>query len=248
MAGLELVTDEGYRIDGRLPTELRRIRCRLGVFSQADGSSYLEQGNTKILAAVYGPHEPSSNMRGQILSDKAFLNCEYSQATFSTAERKHRSRGDRKGQELSMHIKQTFEAAILTELYPRSQIDIYLQVLHSDGSNYCVCVNAATLALIDAGIALKDFVCACSVSVHKSIALKDINRVEENSNCPELMAAMLPKLDQIIYVEQNGRLHADEMSKALETVSSGCQDIFILLDTAVQDHVRDLTTNIGGDV
>ena len=27
------------------------------MFSQADGSAYVEQGNTKVLAAVYGPHE-----------------------------------------------------------------------------------------------------------------------------------------------------------------------------------------------
>ena len=50
-------TQGGLRADGRRPLELRRIRMRLGVFSQADGSAYLEQGNTKILATVYGPHQ-----------------------------------------------------------------------------------------------------------------------------------------------------------------------------------------------
>ena len=57
MAGMELLSDQGFRIDGRRPPELRRIECKMGVFSQADGSAYIEQGNTKVLAAVYGPHE-----------------------------------------------------------------------------------------------------------------------------------------------------------------------------------------------
>ena len=57
MAGLDLLSDDGFRLDGRKPSELRRIRCRMGVFTQADGSAYIEQGNTKVLAAVYGPHE-----------------------------------------------------------------------------------------------------------------------------------------------------------------------------------------------
>ena len=57
MAGLELLSDQGFRVDGRRPNELRRIQCRMGVFTQADGSAYIEQGNTKVLAAVYGPHE-----------------------------------------------------------------------------------------------------------------------------------------------------------------------------------------------
>ena len=50
-------------------------------------------------------------------------------AVFSTGERKRRPRGDRKSQEMSIHLRQTFEAAIKTELYPRSQIDIFVEVL-----------------------------------------------------------------------------------------------------------------------
>lgn len=57
MAGMDLVSDEGFRIDGRRPNELRRIQCKMGVYSQADGSAYIEQGNTKVLATIYGPHE-----------------------------------------------------------------------------------------------------------------------------------------------------------------------------------------------
>lgn len=55
-------------------------------------------------------------------------------ATFSTAERKRRPHGDRKSTEMTIHLKQTFEAAILTQQYPRSQIDIYVQV-RAEGRN-----------------------------------------------------------------------------------------------------------------
>lgn len=47
----------GLRVDGRRALELRQIRMRMGVFGQADGSAYIEHGNTKILATVYGPHQ-----------------------------------------------------------------------------------------------------------------------------------------------------------------------------------------------
>lgn len=46
-----------------------------------------------------------------------------------SGERKNRPRGDRKSQEMSMHLRQALTAAIKTELYPRSQIDIYVEVL-----------------------------------------------------------------------------------------------------------------------
>lgn len=68
MAGLELLSDQGFRIDGRRSHELRKIQCKLGVFSQADGSAYVEQGNTKVLAAVYGPHEVRSRFKFQLFN------------------------------------------------------------------------------------------------------------------------------------------------------------------------------------
>ena len=39
----------------------------------------------------------------------------------------------RRSTEFSNALKHTFEAAVLVELFPRSQIDIYVQVLQSDG-------------------------------------------------------------------------------------------------------------------
>ena len=125
MAASELLADFGLRLDGRKCDELRQINCKLGVYGQADGSAYLEQGNTKILAAVYGPREPRHKGSGESSSVK--VNCQYSMAVFSTSERKRRPRGDRKSQEISAHLRQTFEATIKTELYPRSQIDIFIE-------------------------------------------------------------------------------------------------------------------------
>lgn len=99
----------------------------------------------------------------------------------------------RRSTEFSNALKHTFEAAVLVELFPRSQIDVYVQVLQSDGGKISMpavdltvwwlwwivilayaylyhvgikstCINAATLAIIDAGIPMKDYVCACSAS------------------------------------------------------------------------------------
>lgn len=239
MAGLELLSDQGFRIDGRKPTELRRIQCRLGVFSQADGSAYIEQGNTKVLAAVYGPHEIRGS-KAKALHDKVLVNCQYSMATFSTGERKRRPRGDRKSKEMTMHLQQTFDAAILTSLYPKSQIDIYVEVLQADGGNYCACVNAATLALIDAGIPMTDYVCACSASFLNDTPVVDINYLEESSGGAELIVATLPKSGQIVFLEMNARLHEDNLSCVLDAACKGCKDTHQFLDNAVREHVGEV--------
>ena len=56
MSANEILSDDGYRADGRRSEELRRLVCRMGHIANADGSAYLEQGNTKVLASVFGPH------------------------------------------------------------------------------------------------------------------------------------------------------------------------------------------------
>lgn len=66
--------------------------------------------------------------RARALPDRAPANCQYSSATPSTGERKRRPHGDRKSREMGLQLRQTLEAAILTQLHPRSQIDIYVQV------------------------------------------------------------------------------------------------------------------------
>ena len=57
MSKFEYMNLSGLRMDGRRPTEVRRIKCRFGLLEGVDGSVYYEQGNTKVLAAVYGPRE-----------------------------------------------------------------------------------------------------------------------------------------------------------------------------------------------
>lgn len=90
---LELVSPEGLRVDGRRHNEMRKIRSSLSVLSHADGSAYLEQGNTKCLVAVWGPRE--CRRRSDALTDRALINVEYKLATFASGERQRTRKGDR---------------------------------------------------------------------------------------------------------------------------------------------------------
>ena len=79
---MEFVSPEGLRLDGRRPRELRQLKCDFGVLQSADGSATFEMGNTKVLAAVFGPKEPE--LRSQADATAAIVKCEYAMASFST--------------------------------------------------------------------------------------------------------------------------------------------------------------------
>lgn len=233
---MELICELGFRLDGRRANELRNINCKLGVFSQPDGSAYLEQGYTKVLAAVYGPHEIRGS-KTKSIHDQVLVNCQYSMATFSTGERKRRPRGDRKSLEISMHLRQVLQAAIKTELYPRSQIDVFVEVLQADGGNYATCVNAATLALIDAGIPMKEYMIACTASLYKDTPLLDVSHIEEMSGGSNLTVAAFPLSGQIALMDMSQRFHLDNFNKVMECALRGIKEIYKILNEKVRNHV-----------
>ncbi|CAK9820911.1 Exosome complex component RRP41 [Anthophora plagiata] len=250
----------GLRSDGRRAMELRHICVRMGIFGQADGSAYIEHGNSKILVTVYGPHQPrGSTGRSTSNVTKGIVNCQYSMAVFSlsSGERKRKPRGDRKSQERSLQLKHAMEAIIHLELYPRSQIDIYVEVLQVDGSEYCASVNAATLALIDAGIPIKNYAIGCTVTLINSPSLEDedstlgrivldANYVEECAPGVTLSVVALPSSDGtlkdgLIVVAQGAgqRLHLSQLESLKACVLRGCQDIKTILDRAVRQYLTE---------
>ncbi|VVB13314.1 unnamed protein product [Arabis nemorensis] len=173
-------------------------------------------GNTKVIAAVYGPRE-IQNKSQQQKHDRALVLCEYSMAQFSTGDRR-RQKQDRRTTELSLVIRQTMEACILTELMPHSQIvsfimhiDIFLQVLQADGGTRSACINAATLALADAGIPMRDLAVSCSAGYLNStpllelraneISISDLNYVEDSAGGADVTVGILPKTDKVTLLQ-----------------------------------------------
>lgn len=178
--------------------------------------------------------------------DSAVVNCQFSMAVFSTTDRKKRPRGDRKSTEMSIHLRQALLAAIKTELYPWSQIDVYIEVLHADGGVYPACVNAATLALIDAGIPLKEYVCSCTASLaNNDVPMVDISHQEEIIGGPTLTVAALPMSGKVVLMEMSQRFHLDHLPKVLDKALQGCKDIKVILDEAVRRHVEDVGSSTG---
>lgn len=189
-------------------------------------------------------------MRGQRLKaqrDGAIINCQFSMAVFSTNDRKRRPRGDRKSTELSMHLQQAVAAGVKTQLYPWCQIDVFVEVLHADGGVYSACVNAATLALVDAGIPMREYVCACTASLgNDDVPMVDISHQEEVLGGPTLTVVALPISGKIVLLEMSQRFHLDHLSKVLEKALQGCKDIKKILDEAVRQNVRNLGASMCG--
>ncbi|EHL02291.1 putative Exosome complex component ski6 [Glarea lozoyensis 74030] len=81
------------RLDGRRWNELRRLTAQMRTQASADGSAYLEMGNTKVICTVSGPSEGGAVRPGG--GEEAVVGVDISIAGFSGVERKRRARNDK---------------------------------------------------------------------------------------------------------------------------------------------------------
>ena len=221
----------GKRIDDRAPDELRPIRMEVGVLKNADGSALVEYGNTKILAAVYGPREVMP--KHVALPDRAVLRCRYRMLSFSAEERKSPA-PSRREIELSKVIREALEPAVMSDLYPRTTIDIFIEVLNADGGTRTAGVTAAALALADAGIPLRDLVAGVAVGKVNGVIVLDINEVEDMYGEADMPVAAMPNLGKITLLQLNGVLKPEEFRQALALALFGIKKIYELQKEALR--------------
>ncbi len=211
--------DNGKRLDGRKPDELRKIKIEVGVLHRAEGSCYLEWGGNKVIAAIYGPREAIPRHTQNPL--RAIVNAKYNMAAFSVDERK-RPGPDRRSREISKVISEALENVIQLEKYPRASIDVNIEVLDAEAGTRCAGLTAAAVALVDAGIPMKDIPVACAAGKIEDQIVLDLGKDEDNYGSADLPVAISPRTGEILLLQMDGHLTLEEFDKAFDLAIKGC--------------------------
>ncbi|MCW4007282.1 MAG: exosome complex exonuclease Rrp41 [Candidatus Bathyarchaeota archaeon] len=227
----KLIDKKGLRLDGRKPDELRPIKIEVGVLSNADGSAYIEHGKNKILAAAFGPRE--MHPKHLTLPDRMVLRCRYHMAPFSVQERKSPA-PSRREIELSKVIREALEPAVFVEYYPRTGVDIFIEVLQADGGTRCASITAAALALADAGIPMRDLVAACAAGKVGDTVVLDLMDTEDKVGSADVPVAIMPNLNAVTLLQMDGILTFEEFERAVDLAIEGCKKIYAVQKEALK--------------
>jgi len=219
---VRLIDENGRRVDGRRPDELRPIKMEAGVLEKSDGSAYIEVGGTRIYAAVFGPREV--HPKHLELPDRAVINCRYHMASFSVDERKPLGM-TRREIELSKVLREALETVVFVEEFPRMMIDVFVEVIQADGGTRTAGITAASLALADAGIPMADLVAATAVGKVDNVIVLDINEVEDKYGQADMPVAMAPRLGSIVLLQLNGMMTVEEISAGMEMAENAIKSV-----------------------
>lgn len=227
----KLIDKKGIRLDGRKLDEVRPVKMEVGVLPNADGSAYLEQGKNKILVGVYGPKEAHPRHIAQ--QDRAVIQCRYHMAPFSVDERKSPA-PSRRDVELSKVIRQALEPAVFLEYYPKTSIQVYIEILQADGGTRCAGITTASLALADAGIPMRDLVVACAAGKADGKLMVDLMDTEDKLGEADVPVAFMPNLNAITLLQMDGNLSVDEFENAINMALDGCKQLYVLQKEALK--------------
>ena len=215
--------------------ETRPIEAKVGVIKRADGSAYFRIGNTAAYAAVYGPR----NLHPKFLQDPArgILRCNYNMMPFSDSGERVRPGGNRRSKEISLVTEKSLLPVLELGEYPNSVVDVFIELPQTEAGSRCAGICAASMALADAGLIMKDLVTAVSVGKVGDKIVVDLDGEEEHfeEGSTDIPIAYLPNLDKITLLQMDGQITKDELLKAIEMGKAACKKIYEIQKAALKE-------------
>lgn len=202
------------RDDGRTPNQLRPLACSCNVLNRAHGSASWSQGDTKVLAAVYGPKAGTKKNENP---EKASIEVIWKPKTGQIGKLER---------ECEMILKRTLQSICILNANPNTTTSIIVQVIHDDGALLPCAINASCAALVDAGIPLKHLAVAISCCLSESgYVILDPTKLEEQ-NMKAFVHLVFPNSSVSVVPERSTHVEGEPLEHGIITsVTQGAMSV-----------------------
>jgi exosome complex component RRP41 len=123
----------------------------------------------------------------------------------------------------------------MLEKFPRTAVDVFIEILQADGGTRCAALSAASVALADAGIPMRDMVAACASGKVADTIVLDVNNEEDQAGQADMPIGYMPNLEKITLLQLDGILTPEEYKKCVEVGVNGCKIVYELQKKALND-------------
>ena len=214
------------RYDGRKHNETRPIEAKAGVLKNADGSAYFKIGDTIAYAAVYGPRD----LHPKFLQNpkKGIIRVNYNMMAFAGPGERNRPGPNRRAKEISMVTAKSLEPVVDLDKYPNAVVDVFIELPQTDAGSRCAGICAASIALADAGIVMKDMVPAIAVGLVGDTPVVDLSYQEEQPEGMEAVdvpVAMIPSTGEVTLLQMDGIVSKDKLVEVIKMAKEACATI-----------------------
>lgn len=224
----------GYsRKDGRKLDEMRPMSAKAGVIKRAQGSALFKIGNTEALAAVYGPRDLYPRFKQD--PEKGLLRCHYNMMPFSGAGDRVRPGTNRRSKEISFIMEKALRPVVDLSACPNAVVDVFIELPQTDAGTRCAAICAASMALADAGIPMKDLVSAVSAGRVEDAVVLDLDYYEDShEDGVDIPLAMVHHTKEVSLLQMDGIISKEDFIKAIELAKKACNEIYDVQKAALK--------------
>lgn len=124
--------------------------------------------------------------------------------------------------------------------FPNAGVDVFIEFPQTDAGSRCAGICAASMALADAGLPMKDLVAAVAVGNINGNIIVDLNYAEEayDGQVADIPVAMLPNSGKVTLLQMDGISEREELKKALELGKKTCQKIYEVQKQALKGKYK----------
>lgn len=227
------------RFDGRDWEELRPMNAKVGIIPRADGSAMFQIGKTTAYAAVYGPRD--LHPRFMQNPRTGILRCDYNMLPFSGHGERVRPGGSRRSKEINLVMQNALLPVLDLTDFPNTVVDIFVDLPQTDAGTRCAAITAASMALADAGLAMKGLVSAVAVGKVGDKIVVDLNYDEEafEGGAADIPVAVIPSTGEITLLQLDGEVSKEDLMKALEYAKRAANKIHELQKKALKEKYHE---------
>jgi len=236
------MTEKFKRHDGRKVDELRKIKAKVGIIPNADGSAMYQSGDTIAIAAVYGPRK--MHPQHQQDPEKGTLRCNYTMLSFSVTERA-KPGPNRRSTEISKITEWALEPVLMIDKYPNQVIDVHIDIIQADAGTRCAGINAAAMALAHAGVPMRNMVSSVSVGKLDKTVVLDLNKYEDSEFDEGEGSTDIPMSftddGKLTHIQLDGKITKKQLMEAVEMGREATKKIYEIQKKALKNVGEEIT-------
>ena len=243
----KMILEKQSRADGRGPSDIRPITCEVGALPRAHGSAIFTRGETQSLAVVtLGTTDDEQRIDALEGEYTRTFMLHYNFPPFSVGEaRPLRSPGRREVGHGALAERALKPVIPTKDVFPYT-LRIVSEILESNGSSSMATVCGGTLAMMDAGVPIKEPVAGIAMGLIKEgndvIILSDILGLEDHLGDMDFKVCGTKNGVTALQMDiKIGGITTALMQQALEQARSGRLHILSRMSNALQGPRTDLS-------
>ncbi len=242
-----MIINDSKRTDGRGLADLRDISCEVGVLPRTHGASLFTRGQTQSLSVVTLGTKIDEQLI-ESLGGKGYRTfmLHYNFPSFSVGEaRPMRGPGRREIGHGALASKSLKPVLPTKDEFPYT-VRLVSEILESNGSSSMASVCAGSLALMEAGVPIKDAVAGISIGLitdeQKSILITDILGLEDHYGDMDFKVAGTKDGVTAIQLDLKIKgISVDLLAQAMVQSKQARLDILKVMDQAISTHKDDVS-------